>query len=255
MEKRKRKKRKSRTFRAVHVLFIFGFIISTQCSIIIPPVTITGTRTATEKQIVGDEKYIEEDAWLIASARTTKKDRSDEQGKTPDQIDENKRIQINLYRALRTFEFFEKDILEYRNDGIVGENKDGFIEIVTAKPKESILALNINPLKGATNIFSKTKERKQESLEDSRKKYLQPKLKKRLEVFIEKMNLARQDFIKSSIASLDPNIEKADRPHEIEQLNKSIKSKFLAELSLGHWFEKEDGEWEQLSNENQFEIE
>jgi len=94
-------------------------------TIVVPPVTITGSKTATEKQIIGEQTELEKDVWMISSARTTE---SAELETRP--AEERKAIETEnteIYRAFLKFEMFSKQLAELKKDRVVGENNKGLI--------------------------------------------------------------------------------------------------------------------------------
>jgi hypothetical protein len=219
-------------------ILILLFIFLINCRISIPPVTLTGSKTATERQIVGEEKYIEKDAWLIASARTIKSKEKKEQTLTKKELEKKKRLQIRLYRALRTFDFFENEIFRYRTDSVIGENNEGFIvNLLQYEPKnkrDKPPQIQIKP--------------------DKLEKYTE-KEKLKLEEFIKKNNAARKDLFDFAAKNLDPKLDSKKKKVEINTIRINLRKKFLSELSRGHWYQKKAGTWNQISTDEQFELE
>ena len=89
------------------------------CSIHPPDIKITDEKTALENQILGTYNEIEEDVWMVASVRSA------EPGKKTE-ISQEKEAVLNAYQNQ---EFNKDDIEEFKADGCVGENNQGYLEI------------------------------------------------------------------------------------------------------------------------------
>ncbi len=83
-------------------------------SIDIPPITLTPTRTAAERQLIGEDRDVEKDSWLLASARSTTRP---EEARV---LQEARRI----YREQAVLEFYEESLREYARAGVLGEKVD-----------------------------------------------------------------------------------------------------------------------------------
>lgn len=108
------------------------FISNACCSIVIPPVTLTGSKTAVERQIIGEENELEEDVWMISSAKTTSEveiQTSDENKQTLKR-EENRQI----YRAFVLLDVFSPRLRELKEKHVVGENNEGFVEPIVSVP-------------------------------------------------------------------------------------------------------------------------
>lgn len=102
-------------------IFYFLFVLSS-CSIVIPPVTLTGSKTAIEKQIIGEQKEIEKDIWMMASAKTT-------QSVDMKPIDTQSISKENeaTYRGLVLLSVYKNRLTTLKADGMVGENNRGLL--------------------------------------------------------------------------------------------------------------------------------
>lgn len=99
-----------------------AFLVS-GCSIKAPEVKVTGEKTALEQEVVGTYHQMEEDTWMIASTRA-------EKGEGKVKISPEKR---KVLEALQEQKFNKDDIDEFKRNGYVGENNQGFLEIRTSK--------------------------------------------------------------------------------------------------------------------------
>ncbi len=90
------------------------------CLVTTPAVILTGEKTSIERQIVGDYKELEKDAWIISSASTN--------------VQRGQGVSVaegsdeELIKAIKIRELHKDKIREYKNEGSVGEMNDGFIQ-------------------------------------------------------------------------------------------------------------------------------
>lgn len=94
-------------------------------TIVVPPVTITGQKTATERQIIGEQTELEKDVWMISSAKTAEHAELDAKPKEVRQSME--RENAATYRAFLKFEMFSGHLAQLKKDRVVGENNKGFV--------------------------------------------------------------------------------------------------------------------------------
>ncbi|TGK00027.1 DUF1318 domain-containing protein [Leptospira langatensis] len=106
-----------------YYIILSAFIFSS-CVIKAPLITFTQTQTAAEKQMLGEDRNLEKDGWLIASIKTSssgseiwERDLVKEEFANP----EDK----TLYIALRTLAYLTKELREYRVLGVLSEGLDG----------------------------------------------------------------------------------------------------------------------------------
>lgn len=100
-------------------------ILSDCCSIVIPPVTLTGNKTAIEKQIIGEKNELEKDVWMISSAKTTSTVNLD----LEDEKKRAKKEKSNSYafEALYLISIFGPKLDKLKADRVAGENNKGYI--------------------------------------------------------------------------------------------------------------------------------
>jgi hypothetical protein len=99
-------------------ILIFSTVLAC-ITIEIPTPTITGEKTVIERQIVGDYRELEKDAWIISSVKTNIQRK---RGTTS--VIGGDRI---LFMALKIREFHTDKIRDYKNSGAIGERNDGYI--------------------------------------------------------------------------------------------------------------------------------
>lgn len=107
------------------LLILTAIILS--CSIKPPEVRVTGEQTALEREVLGTYREIEEDTWMVASTRSSDSEKG--QKISP----EKKRV----LEAKRRQKFNQDDVLEMKKAGVLGENNQGFLEVVDQEPLEA----------------------------------------------------------------------------------------------------------------------
>ena len=100
------------------MMLIFSTVLA--CSTIeIPTPTITTEKTVIERQIVGEYRELEKDAWILSSVKT-----NIQRKRGTISIISGDRI---LFRAMKIREFHMDRIRNFKNSGAIGEGNDGFI--------------------------------------------------------------------------------------------------------------------------------
>lgn len=107
------------------IIFLIILISITSCTVNIPDIKVTGEKTALENQVLGEYKKIKEDAWMIASERGNKTSEINSLDIPSDKKE--------IIEAIRNREFNKDDVDEFKKTGIIGEKRDGLIEIVVEK--------------------------------------------------------------------------------------------------------------------------
>lgn len=93
------------------------------CVTITPPeITLTGPKTSVERQIMGNYKEIEKDAWLISSAKGQGTDSGGESQKD-----------VAVFRSFAVLETVDQKLRDYQSKGILGENNQGYVEKLSKK--------------------------------------------------------------------------------------------------------------------------
>jgi len=142
------------------LFFIFwipvGFLQKCTISLKAPPITFTQTQTASEKQLVGEDREIEKDGWLISSIKSSSSG-SELWKKDPIAGDSGNKNMILLHKKLL---YYEPELRAYRIQGILGESYDGSIKFV---PSKSIL--NKEELARVRELVSQINSTREEILE------------------------------------------------------------------------------------------
>lgn len=94
-------------------------------TIVVPPVTITGQKTATERQIIGEQTELEKDVWMISSAKTA--EHADLENKPKEVRRSIEQENAHTYRAFLKFELFSAQLAQLKKDRVVGENNKGYV--------------------------------------------------------------------------------------------------------------------------------
>lgn len=118
---------------------LFSFVLSrcaperSCCLIATPEINITGEKTVVERQIVGDYRELEEDAWAVSSVQTNvARFRGSPLPMGGDEV---------LYTAMKIREFNAEKVRRYKNDGAVGEAMDGYLAYRTDRRYEENIGL------------------------------------------------------------------------------------------------------------------
>jgi hypothetical protein len=204
--------------------FFFLFVISIflfQCSIVIPPITLTGTKTAAEKQIIGEQTELEDDVWMISSAKTTSvvdlklTDDSKEAAQTENRF---------TYKAFSIMDAFFAELAQLKKDGVVGESNKGLL---------------------ANLLLEKGVKIQPDILEKYNPKYKNDKIQGRsyrtLIETVKQINNARNYLVEGYIVNqkrINPGFQ-VNR----EELMKSQKDKYFASSLVGEYLQKESAEW------------
>lgn len=96
------------------------------CLTVTPPdITLTGPKTSVERQIMGNYREIEKDAWLMASAKGAG------QSGVVGAGDGGQQNEIRMFRAFSIMEKYRPKLTDYQSKGIIGENNRGYLEKVS----------------------------------------------------------------------------------------------------------------------------
>jgi len=93
-----------------------------------PAIHITGEKTALERQLIGEYREIEKDAWVTSTVMVPSKG----ERRAMVAVDET------MLQAIKLRELNEDKIRKYKDMGIIGENNNGFVGIVDEKKLQSM---------------------------------------------------------------------------------------------------------------------
>lgn len=95
-------------------------------AIALPPITLTPERTAAERQLIGEDRELEKNGWLIASARSTAAP-----GGRALALDPKTAAGIRrLYQEIGVVEFYGDLVREYQAGLVLGRGRDGRLYVV-----------------------------------------------------------------------------------------------------------------------------
>lgn len=196
-----------------YIILFAIFPLFVYCPIKAPPITFTQTQTAAEKQMLGEDRNLEKDGWLIASIKTSSSGSEiwerdlikEEFGNTGDN---------QFYMALRILAYLARELREYRSLGILAEGLDGKVRW-NPKIREA----------GAEKISQ------------------EPKQKSRIDDLIKLINENRDIVIKEKLkkAFADPNRTITEK--EKVSIRESIQTTWLRSVDIGEYYEVSSGNW------------
>ncbi len=115
------------------LLFLFIITVLSSCSsfigIVPPKIHITGEKTVIERQIIGEYKELEKDAWVISSIRTTV---HRTQGSSTAAASDPE-----LFKAMKIREFHYDKIRSYKDEGALGESNTGYVSYIKINKYEN----------------------------------------------------------------------------------------------------------------------
>jgi hypothetical protein len=103
----------------IFILITAAFSRCSSCIGIVPPkIQITGEKTVIERQIIGEYRELEKDAWVISSIRTTVQRTKGSNTATASDPE--------LFSAMKIREFHYDKIRIYKDEGALGESNTGY---------------------------------------------------------------------------------------------------------------------------------
>jgi len=109
------------------IIFIGFSFIFIHCTILLPPITVTGTKTAAERQIIGEQTELEKDVWMISSAKTTSNVDVKQDTKEKTALKQIQEENSYTYKGFAIMDTFSEELSELKKDGVAGENKSGLL--------------------------------------------------------------------------------------------------------------------------------
>ena len=192
------------------------------CTVIIPPITLTGSKTAIEKQIIGEDNEIEEDVWLISSVKTV-------QGKKEQELSSKKAKDSKknslTYKAIAILDVFEPYLSKLKKDLVVGEDQNGFVSNLFLEKK-------VNPPKEA---YKKYDAKLAQDPEKGRPYRM-------LIETVKQVNKARNMLVKGYIIH-QKNKNRDYKPNRISLLQE-MRLKYQSLTLPGRYIQKSNGVWE-----------
>lgn len=192
------------------IIIIFSFFGMIQfCTVRIPSVTFTETPTAAERQMVGTDKNLERDGWILSSVRTSASGSEIWEKEVLDDTFSDKNLTPEIMASLRRIAYLSAELREYRKKGFVGETLEGKAG-VNPRWKESRDASD----------FEKSKER--------------------INDVLVLMNESRETVYNKKIELLQS--EKLSPP-DFESRKRQILLRYYSMTEEGEYFESAKGKW------------
>jgi hypothetical protein len=189
-------------------------------------VTLTGNKTAIERQIIGEQTEIEENVWLISSASVSDRDKIlDSQG-----TKEKENAKLENEYAARAFIILKKfgpDLQLLINDGVVGEAMSGKLTNLLESPYQTNIPENIIAAYNEKYIKDAIKGKKVRSLK----------------IVVRQVNYARELLCKSYLINQGQSEFKKS---EIKKLMIQFGREKIASAKKGAIIEKSLGSWKKL---------
>ena len=205
------------------IVFLISLILkTTSCTIILPPVTVTGTRTAAEKQIIGEQTELEKDVWMISSAKTTSHASLDVETKKEA---EKRQEDTFAYEALAILDHFRENLRQLKADRIVGENNKGLISNLRDENVE---------------IADEIRKKYNPELADDYEKGLPIRT---LTETVKQINIAREMLIKGYIEN--QKLKNPSYKPDMKELNNLQKQKYQEAALQGEYVQNDAGKWNQ----------
>ncbi|TGM59290.1 DUF1318 domain-containing protein [Leptospira vanthielii] len=174
----------------------------------VPPITITNAQTAAEKQMVGEDRELEKEGWMIASIQSSSNGRSNREKSATDDLDP----EIRAHRI--RLNYLMPEVKQYKMHGIVGETPSGFIKQ--------------NPLASGLPTFAQ---------------YEIPAKRKRVEDVIVYLNESRKAIWEKEVLNQK---KKGKKDEEILKYKQSLIEEYYKSVSVGEYFETTANRWEKL---------
>jgi len=108
--------------KSFQTIFSAGLMVllgQTACSIKAPEVRVTGEKTALEQEVLGTYERLEEDTWMVASSRSSSKEKGS-------RISRDK---ANVLKAIRRQKFNKDDVDEFKRKQFAGETNQGLLQV------------------------------------------------------------------------------------------------------------------------------
>lgn len=190
--------------------FILVFCINCFSTLKPPAITFTQSQTAAEKQMVGEDKELEKDGWLISSIKTSSSG-SDEWKKDALLYEESEFKDKDYYTVLSVIAYLAPEVKMYKSKGLLGEGLNGLLQ----NPKISL----------------------DKSILDE---YSAPAKKNRLEEVTRLINESRAKIYETRVLSLT----KSEKPkEEIAKIKEKILLSNYNNIETGEYFEISKGNW------------
>jgi uncharacterized protein YdbL (DUF1318 family) len=176
-----------------------------------PPITFTQTQTAAERQMIGEDRELEKDSWLVASIKSSTSGVEDWQSEIKDEFSDSKK-QEEYIVLQRIITYTASEIQKLKSFGVVGESLDGNLKLI-----------------------NETKSLKFE------KDYSTLESKKRVQELIELVNQTRNRIRQLKLEVYKDKLS----PEEYKKLEKTLLLEYWENTLIGEYYENPKGKWRQ----------
>ncbi|XDD55047.1 DUF1318 domain-containing protein [Leptospira sp. WS4.C2] len=190
---------------------IFLFLLFGCKSIVdlkVPPITITNAQTAAEKQMVGEDRELEKEGWMISSIQSSSNGQSNREKLATEDADP----EIRAHRI--RLNYLMPELKKYKIHGIVGETPIGF--------------LKLNPLASGLPIYTQ---------------YEIPAKRKRVDDLILFVNESRKIIWEKEVSNQK---KKGKKEEDFIKYKQSLVDEYYKSVSAGEYFETTAGRWEKF---------
>ncbi len=192
---------------------IISVILFVNCQALInfkvPPFTITNAQTAAEKQMVGEDRDLEKDGWLVSSIQSSSG--ANVSSKSEGQMgQEDPEFSGHLMRL----NYLKQEIKRYKMHGIIGEGLGG---ILKQNPQA-----NLSPFYPTYDTAAK---------------------KKRVEDVVTLTNESRKIVIEKQV---EIEKKKGKKEEELKVLRQNLIDVYQKTIIKGEFYEANIGKWERM---------
>jgi hypothetical protein len=193
-----------------NIFFLFLSFAFSNCTTLRPPaITFTQSQTSAERQMIGEDKNLEKDGWIIASIRTSASGSDIWEKEVLEKEIPDEDIDVTTYTALKRLAYLSKEIRNYKKKDFVGEALDGQVKI--------------NPL-----------------LQESRFRNQFSSNKRKIEDLLSMVNESRKIVYEKRIQKLESQNLK---PKELIDKKESYLHKYYYMVEDGEYYEVKVGKW------------
>ena len=94
-----------------------------------PAITFTQSQTSAEKQMIGEDKNLEKDGWIISSIRTSASGSDIWEKEILDNEIPEGELDETTYTALKRLAYLSKEVRDNKKKDFIGEALDGLVKI------------------------------------------------------------------------------------------------------------------------------
>lgn len=174
-------------FTTIHLLLLLASITAVHCSLKPPPITFTQSPTAAERQMIGNDKDLEKDGWIISSIRTSASGSDVWEKEILEKEIPDADLDETTYIALRRLAYLSGDVREFKKKDFIGEALDGELKI-NPLWKESRFQKDFNSAKPKLDELLKQVNESRKIIYDKRVSLLERETLKETELMKRKNN-------------------------------------------------------------------